>query len=656
MVQLPLFQPRTDWRAPDLTKLPSWKGARRVAIDIETHDPDLKKTGIGVRRKGRMIGVSFAIERDDTTDLSMVPAFYLPFGHEGGDNLDRETVLRYLRDQAAHFRGDIVGANLGYDLDYLAQVDVRFEPRFIRDVQIAEPLLDENQFSYSLQNIAQRNGFEGKDHSHLEVAAMMFGIEDVKAELWKLPARHVGPYAEVDARLPLRLIQAQERRLMAEDEADQRGARLWDLYDLESRLIWPLIKMRRRGVKIDFDQLDRVEARALREEEDALGEVSRLSGVRVTIADINRPTVAGKAIEVATGANLPRTGKNNQPSLKASILQTIKHPIIELYLKAKRFNKLRTTFVASIREHQVNGRVHCTFNQLKRENDEGDSSGTVSGRLSSTDPNLQQQPARDPDIGPFWRAIYVADDGGKWASWDYSQQEPRWITHFAEVSNCVGARAAADRYRADPTIDNHTMMRDMIGWEGKDGRSRAKNIFLGLCYSMGGAKLCRSIGKPTKWITTASGRSIEVAGDEGQAILDQFDQKVPFIREIAMRAENAAKKKGYIRTVLGRRCRFPRAEGGRPGYDWTHKAFNRLVQGSSADQTKKAMLLIEEAGLIHEDLSRSSVALQVHDELDGTVFEEPTIAHVSEIMRTAVPCNVPHLVEPKVGKHWGECK
>lgn len=651
MVQLPLFQPRTDWRPPQIAALPQWKGARRVSIDIETCDPDLKKTGIGVRRRGRVVGVSFAVEWPDNSDLSTAPAFYLPIDHEGGDNLDREIVLQYLRDQAAEFRGDIVGANLQYDLDYLAQVGIIFRPRFFRDVQIAEPLLDENQFSYSLQNIAVRNGFEGKEHSHLEAAGRMFGLGDekqIKGNLWKLPARHVGPYAEVDARLPLRLIQVQERRIVAEDNADQRGNTLWSLYDLESRLLPVLIKMRRRGVRIDFDQLDRVEARTIREEEDALQEVSRLSGVRVTVEDINRPTVAGRAIEVATGMKLPRT-PTGKMSLKKDELSKLKHPVVDLYLKARRFNKLRTTFVESIREHETNGRIHCTFHQLRKDSDDGTGdAGTVSGRLSSGDPNLQQQPARDPDIGPFWRAIYIPDEGAEWACMDYSQQEPRWVVHFAEVSNCIGARKAADTYRNDPKVDNHSMMRDLIGWEGKIGRDRAKNIFLGLCYSMGGAKLCRSIDRPTKWITLQSGKSIEVAGDEGQLILDQFDLKVPFIREIAKRAEEAAQTRGYIRTILGRRCRFPRAEGGRPGYDWTHKAFNRLVQGSSADQTKKAMVDADDAGI--------RLQLQVHDELDLSIWNRSEADQLSEIMRNCVPCNVPHLVEPKIGKHWGECK
>lgn len=658
-IQLPVFQPRTDWRPPVLSQLPTWAGARRVSVDIETHDPDLKKTGIGVRRRGRIVGVSFAIERADAPP-SAAKGYYMPFGHEGGDNLDREQVLAYLRDQAAAFRGDLVGANLPYDLDYLAQAGVEFRPRFFRDVQIAEPLLDELQMSYSLDNIARRRGMSGKDQLHLELAAKRFGI-DPKADMWKLPGRHVGPYAEVDATLPLQLIQAQENALAAEDD----DGRLWALYDLESRLLPVLLRMRRRGVRVDFEHLDVVEAKSLREEDEALKEFSRLSGVNVSLEDINRPTVVGRAIEAATGAHLPTTPKSKQPSIKLAVLKPYeKHPAVAMYMRARRFNKLRTTFVESIRTHSIGDRVHCTFNQLRATDDGSDEKGTISGRLSSTEPNLQQQPNRDKEIGPFWRAIYLPDEGQQWACLDYSQQEPRWVVHFAEVTGCRKAAEAAEKYRTDPTTDNHSMMTKIVygddyeqAWyddeshpnhkNAKKLRTDCKTIYLGLLYGMGGAKLCRGLGYETKWIENRAGRLIEVAGPEGQAVLDKFHAGVPFIAELVQRVEAVAKKRGYIRTILGRRCHFPRNEQG-PGYDWTYKALNRLIQGSSADQTKKAMVDADDAGI--------ALQLQVHDEIDLSITSLDQAQHLAEIMRTTVQCNVPAAVDIEVGPNWGKVK
>lgn len=658
MVQLPLFSPTTDWRPPSFNDLPSWAGARRVAIDIETSDPELKKTGIGVRRKGRIVGVSFAIEYPDIPNLTKAPCFYMPFGHEGGDNMDEAKVIEYLRDQAKLFTGDMITANGSYDYDYLAQREIVFRrARFFRDIQIAEPLIDENQFSFSLDAVLTRNGFEGKNESHLAKAAAMFGV-DAKAEMWKLPARHVGPYAEADASRLLPLIQKQEMRIRALDDANPGGARLWDLYDLESQLMPVLIKMRRRGVAVDFDQLDRVEGKTYQEEEASLAEVTRLSGVKVTTADINRPTVVGKAMEAALGKPLKRT-KNGKPSIAMDTLKALgDHPVVEHFLRARRFNKLRTTFVESIRNHSVNGRIHCSFHQLRRQKEDGGSAGTITGRLSSGDPNLQQQPARDPEIGKMWRAIYIPDPGGRWACLDYSQQEPRWLVHFAELSNCIGAREAAERYRNDPTTDNHDMMTIMIhgqqawdSWgpkERKFHRGNAKTIYLGLCYAMGGAKLCHGLGLDTKWITTRSGKDIEVAGDEGQALLDLFDSKVPFIKELARRAENRAKGRGWIKTVLGRHLHFPLKKDGSGKFDWTHKALNKLIQGSSADQTKKAMVLADQAGI--------RLQLQVHDELDFTIWSDEEAQHCAEIMRTCVPCNVPAKVDIEVGPNWGEIK
>lgn len=656
MVQLPLFSPTTDWRPPQVSKLPSWKGARRVALDIETRDPDLKKTGIGVRRNGYITGVSFAIEWPDSPNLANAPCFYLPVAHEGGDNLPKDQVLRYLRQQAQVFEGDIVTAGGSYDLDYLAQVGIIFRAvRFHRDIQNAEPLLDENQFSFSLDSVLIRNGFEGKNESHLYQAAAMFGV-DPKAEMWKLPARHVGPYAEADASRLLPLIQRQENRIQALDDANPGGARLWDLYNLESQLMPVLIKMRRRGVAIDFDQLDRVEAKTYQEETASLEEVTRLSGVQVTSADINRPAVVGKAIETTLGIKLPRT-KTKKISIKASVLEALgDHPVVEHFLRARRFNKLRNTFVESIRAHAIKGRVHCTFHQMRRQKEDGGSAGTITGRLSSGDPNLQQQPARDPEIGKLWRAIYIPEPGETWSCLDYSQQEPRWLVHFAEMSNCIGAHGAAERYRNDPTTDNHDMMTRLIhgdeawnSWgkkERKFNRGNAKTIYLALCYAMGGGKLCRSLGLPTVWKAKRNGDMYEAAGEEGQALIDLFNSKVPFIKELARRAENRAKSRGWIKTILGRHLRFPLKKDGSGQFDFTHKALNKLVQGSSADQIKRAMVTADEAGI--------RLLLQVHDELNISEAGTEQSSHLGEIMLNAVPCNIPHQVDIERGPNWGE--
>lgn len=632
---LPTHEPQSDWVAPEVSCLPSWHDAKRVAIDCETRDPDLLRLGPGVRRGASIVGVSFAVEDG--------PSYYLPVGHEAGGNVDRAKVFEYLKDQARSFRGDLAGANLSYDLDFLLQAGVDFRPRRFRDCLIAEPLLDENQFSYSLEAVASRRGLPGKEERGLRQAASAFGL-DPKADLWRLHAKHVGPYAERDARLPLLLLRKQEREIEEQE--------LETVWDLECRVLPVLVQMRRRGVRIDRDHIAVVEERCGREEVASMAEFSRLVGKRILPEDMNKAALVGPAIESATGQKLPRTPsgmfqvKMNLERSNLLGLDGLIHPAVAMYLRARRFNKCRTTFVESIREHAVGDRVHCSFNQMKVEREDGDTRGTVSGRLSSGDPNLQQQPNRDPEIGPLWRSIYLPEEGEEWACLDYSQQEPRWVVHFAERTGCYMAREAGDRYRANPALDNHQMVADMIGWPGKEGRKKAKGIYLGKIYGMGDAKFCRSVGLPTVDVTRWDGTIREEAGPEGRKMLDEFRDRAPFLGEVAMKAVLRAKEQHFVKTILGRRCRFEVAPNGKVLY--THKSLNRIVQGTSADQTKKAMVDAEDAGI--------PLRLQVHDELDLSVASREMGDRLAVIMRDAIPCRVPHLVEPKYGRSWGELK
>lgn len=317
----------------------------------------------------------------------------------------------------------------------------------------------------------------------------------------------------------------------------------------------------------------------------------------------------------------------------------------------------------------INGRIHCTFNQIARETESGDQKGARYGRLSCILPNLQQQPSRD-EFASFWRSIYVPDEGGIWGCLDYSQQEPRWTTHFAASMNLTKAPEAAKQYRDDPTTDNHDMMAELTGV----ARKQAKAIYLGLCYGEGGAKLCDDLGLPTRWAVSIksqhSKREVHyfesqheatiakdefegetfmwrAAGKEGQEILDKFDRKAPFVKKLAKAAEKRAKQKGFIVTVGGRRLNFP--EGARGGYDFTHRALNRLIQGSAADQTKTAMVNAFDAGF--------DLQLQVHDEFDATFSSVEEAKACGKIMTDCIPGTlVPFKVDVEMGPSWGEIK
>lgn len=886
-MQFPLFQPSTDWRPPALSGLPSWRDAKRVAVDVETNDPDLRELGPGVRREGCYIaGVAFAIEDG--------PAFYLPVAHRGGGNLDKKKAFQYLRDQAAVFKGDIVGANLQYDLDWLEEAGVSYSPRFFKDVQVAEPLIDELQYRYSLDAIAERYGIPGKSEDHMRKAAELFGFPQnkVKDNIWQLPSKHVGAYAEQDVRLPLQLLRRQEKII---DDQD-----LWRAFEMECRLLPVLVAMRRRGVAVDFEELEKVEAWARRKEIEALKKVTHLTGIRLAPSDTTKATALAPCLE-KVGVKVPRTPKADLPSITTDFLKSVDHEIGALLISARKFNKTYGTFVSSIQRYHAAGRIHCTFNQLRRERDDGsDDQGTRYGRLSCSGPNLQQQPARDPEIGPRWRSVYIPDGDDLWACLDYSQQEPRWLTHFAAISGCRGAEAARQSYIEDPATDIHNYMAQLTGldrdksktillgrcigygtlvhtdqglkqvqevtkhdllWDGIEyvahdgviikGRKECINVggtwltpdhevatpdgwfqaqdlstlnrplgwfmasspskrlawdqeagsspsnavapvvkrllqaetiwspvnqhavmrvvtkrllrhlrnmetcrtpivrdfltefvqslvdvsqnhindtgsvespftlhgslieecfsntwshFLGgmthllrltgstmtetmnqetygssrtkktreivvfdilnsgprnrfcigagllasNCYGMGGAKFCFRVGLPTKTVISKRlGREIEVAGDEGQALLDKFDQEAPYVHEIALRAQYRAKSRGYIELIDGRRCRFPERPGG-GDWEWTHKALNRLIQGCSAVQMKKAMVDAHEAGY--------NLQLQVHDEIDLTIQSISEAKDLEAIMLNAVECSVPHKVDIETGLSWGTVK
>lgn len=672
-LQLGFFTPEARWKPPSLSDLPSWKGAKRIAIDAETRDPSIgNKLGPGDIRDGYTVGWAFAIEGG--------PKHYLPFRHEGGDNLPAEAVLGYLREQIKDFEGEFVGANLSYDMGYGYNDGFEWNTNAkFRDIQIADPLIYELHMSYSLANIGKRHGIEAKDESMLLDAARSYGL-DPKKGLWRLPARFVGEYGEQDVTSPLEILRAQEKVI---DEKDLRS-----IWDLESDVLPALVRMRRRGVRIDFDRLAQIEAWTLSEEKKAYDLIRQETFILLGSDDIWKPASIAPVLE-NIGIRLNKTS-TGAPQIDKDLLKAANHPVASAILHARKVNKLRTTFAASIHKYHVNGRIHCSFNQIAREDEDGDQKGVRYGRLSAGDPNMQQQPSpdRDPIIAGEWRKIFIPEDGAIWGCNDYSQQEPRWTTHFAALMDLPKAREAAMRYQNDPNTDNHDMMTRLIhgdaqvdAWltEGsknyKVNRGYSKNIFLGLCYGEGGAKLCHDIGKPTRWahiygwgdnrrtdfyeyrheamaarMESGKGFIRESAGEEGQEILDNFDQEVPYVRALAKAATARGEERGFVRTVLGRQLHFEQRDDG--SYDYTHKALNRIIQGSSADQTKLAIVELDRAGLF--------IQLQVHDETDGSFSSVAEAQKAGEIMRdcilTRVKPWVPFKVDTEVGKSWGEVK
>jgi len=638
-VQIPLYHiVEKPWHPTPVSALPDWPEHGKVCIDVETRDDHLKKLGPGVRRGAYIAGFSFAIDGG--------PSFYVPVRHAGGDNIDNpEMAWLYLRNQAKRFKGILVGANLQYDLDYLAERGVAFTPEWFRDVQIADPLIDESHLSYSLDNIAQRWGFGGKLEEELRRAADDWGVNP-KKELWKLPARHVAKYAIGDVTLPLAILKRQER------EIDNQG--LWKIYNLESQVLPILLEVRRRGVLIDQEQVARVERYAIAEAQKALDFVKHKTGCVVSFDNV---TNASALIGVMShmGITLAQNAKGKY-LLDKQMLMAMKDPITDAIVRARGLNKLNNTFVASIRSHMTDGRIHCSFNQLKGSSsqdhelqDPDEEKGVRYGRLSSSNPNLQQQPSRD-EWAQLWRSIYLPESGMLWASSDYSKQEPRVLTHYAELTKCRGAYEFAEKLRQDAT----TCPYKTLALATKTEYKATKIIYLGLSYSMGGAKLCKTLGLPTCWKPDRQGRMREMAGEEGAALFRMFHEGAPFIRQLNYKIQDAIQDRGYIRTLLGRKLHFPLkafpsrnpVTGKDENYDWAHKGLNRLIQGSSADQTKQAVVNLHEAGIY--------VQLQVHDEVAASVTGQAQADQMGQIMRDAVKLTVPMNVDVETGASWGD--
>lgn len=611
--------PDTGWELPEgEDAFPSLQGQGMIAVDCETYDPDLTTRGPGAQRDGRLVGIAIGTEAGFRQ--------YYPIGHEIGPNLPREYVIEWLQRELATSVPK-VGANLLYDLDFLHAAGVKPAGPFY-DVQVAEPLLDETRLSYSLESIAQKHLDEGKQEGALTNWLTIAYGKNVKGNIWRAPPAVVGPYAESDVDLPLRIFAKQRVQLGAEG--------LWDLFLLESKLIPMLLAMRQRGVCVDLPRAEAMYADMEARQATALEQIKDLSGVAVDLwAAESLARVFDKL-----GVEYPKTEKTGAPSFRKEWLEHHAHPVTNMIRDARNLDKLKETFIKGyILEGHTNGRIHCQFNQLR-----SDDGGTVSGRFSSSHPNLQNIPARSAD-GKLIRRVFVPEEGQRWWKFDWSQIEYRLIAHYAARTKCTGIKPVIQRYREDASTDYHQAIADMTGLD----RAYAKGLNFGLAYGQGIDLLCKNLN---------------VERDVGQGIIDNYHSQSPFIRQLAQQATAKASEKGEIKTLLGRKRRFNAWEkrgeifqeevpGSRRAF--THKALNALIQGSAADVMKTAMVQIWESGACDV---LGAPHLTVHDELDGSLPENgnEALQDVQNIMEHCVKLEVPLLADGGVGANWGELK
>ena len=619
MTQIPLFQPPSEWTPPE--KFPDLSDAKEIAVDLETYDPNIKETGPGwAVDNGYIAGVAIAVEGWKG---------YFPIRHEGGGNFD-ERILKKQVQRIMDLPCDKIFHNAAYDVGWLRWWGVEVKGKII-DTLIAAPLIDENRFRYSLNELGKDYLKETKSEALLYEAAREWGV-NAKAEMWKLPAMYVGPYAEQDADLTLRLWQYFKVEIIRQE--------LSSIFDLETRLFPCLLDMKTKGVRVDLAKAEKIKKDLQKKEDFLLFQIKKDTGVDV---DIWAAVSVAKAFD-KLDIRYERTAKSDQPKFDKNFLSTHEHPLAKMVVQAREFNKARTTFIDTILTHQYHGRIHADINQMR-----SDTGGTVTGRFSYSNPNLQQIPARNKDIGPLIRSIFVPDEGCKWGSFDYSQQEPRVLVHFAALTGggLKGADEVIESYKTEDP-DFHQAVADMAGID----RRTAKTINLGMMYGMGKGKLASELG---------------LGKEDTEDLFAKFHANVPFVKQLMEQATRKADHIGYLRTLLGRRCRFdlwePRAFGIHKalplweaekeyGRDlkraWTYKALNRLIQGSSADMTKKAMVDLYEEGIIAH--------IQVHDELNCSIDSDREKNKIKEVMENTVELKVPLKVDAEVGPSWGEIK
>jgi len=617
-VQKPLFKPQTEWIPPE--DFPNLSREKEIAIDLETKDPNLNVAmGSGsVTGVGEIVGISLATD---------VWSAYYPIAHEGGGNIDKKTVLKWLQE-VLNTSADKIFHNAMYDVCWLRAIGLTVKGRII-DTMIASALVDENQMRYDLNNCSKRYIGQGKDENALYAAAKEWGVE-AKAEMYKLPALYVGAYAEKDAELTYHLWQELKQEIINQD--------IHSIWELETDLFPCLIDMKFLGVRVDQEQAALEKKLLLQQEKKLLQEVKHESGIDVQI------WAARSIAKVFDKLKLPyeRTLKTQAPSFTKNTLTHHPHPLVKKIAAIREINKAHTTFIDTILKHTHKGRIHAEINQLR-----GDGGGTITGRFSYSNPNLQQIPARNKDLGPRIRALFIPEEKCKWGCFDYNQQEPRLVVHYAALLNIYGVNEVMDAYK-EGDADFHSIVAEMA----EIPRLQAKTINLGLFYGMGKNKLQAELG---------------VNKARAEDLFRTYHGKVPFVKALMDATMARAQDSGKIRTLLGRLCRFhlwepnqfgihktlPHEEALRehgPGIRraYTYKALNKLIQGSAADMTKKAMLELYKEGIIAH--------IQVHDELDISIKDDKEAERIVEIMESAVRLEIPNKVDYEAGKNWGNIK
>jgi len=599
-----------------LDKLEEWiaraQAARILAVDTETNSLDAISA--------ELVGVSLAIGPND--------ACYIPLGHGGSDmfaekpeQVDRDAAIAALKPLLENDAVLKIGQNIKYDLNVLARHGISVAP--IDDTMVISFALDAGS---GTDGIGGGHGMDELAERHLGHTCMSFkevcGTGKKQIPFGEVPVEVATKYAAEDAEVTWRLWKHLKPRLALEG-----GTKIYERVD---RPLVPVVaRMEREGIKVDRAALSRLSEEFANRTAAIEAEIHEIAGGEFTIGS---PKQLGEVLFDKLGYKGGKKGKSGQYSTDQSVLEKLAiegAPIANKVLEYRQLTKLKSTYTDALQEaiNARTGRVHTSYSLV----------GAQTGRLSSTDPNLQNIPIRT-EIGREIRKAFVPAAGNVLLAADYSQIELRLAAHMADVPQLREA------FEADEDIHARTAQ-EMFGTVDRDTRARAKTVNFAILYGISRWGLAGRLG---------------VEADEAQEIIDTYFQRFPGIQNYIHETLESVRERGYSETLFGRKTWFPRInsknQAERQGSE--RAAINAPIQGTSADIIKRAMArmlpALEEAGLPHVRM-----LLQVHDELvfelpEGDVEKaSPVIEKVmAEAAEPAVTLTVTLGVEIGTGASW----
>jgi DNA polymerase I-like protein with 3'-5' exonuclease and polymerase domains len=639
--------PETGWVRP--TNFPDLSSASAICIDTETKDPELKDYGAGWGRgRGHIIGL--AVATDDGFKG------YYPVRHENDehDNFNPAQVFSWAKEQLSRPHQWKVGHNLLYDLGFLFQEGVNVVGP-LHDTWIGEKLIHHREDA-SLEATGQRRVGKGKKSTLLlRWLHQTYGRgptpedddldESQKGNLFRAPPRLVGPYAESDVELPLEIGRVQLELL------DKMG--LMPVFEMENALLPLLVRMRTAGVTVDIPAAEKADRELTVEINNLQKEIDHIAGEHL---EVNSGDKVGNYL-ASQGFNLPQTEKTKKYSVTEEILKKVEHPVAEKIIDLKELMKFQSTFIRSyILDSAVQGRIHANFNQMQ----------AVTGRFSSSQPNLTNIPSRNPELMRMIRGIFVPDPGhAEMRKLDYAQVECRILAHFATGK---GSDELRKQYNNDPKTNYHKFTHGMIlRLTGQDlPHKSVKNCNFAIGYGASNKKLARMIG---------------LSKEEVEPFFDAYHGALPFVRDTMESISRDISARGHSLTIMGRRVEFDRFEprfmsgqdnermslpikeavakwGSNITRAFLYRGLNYTVQGSAADLLKAAIVKCWKDGIydvtgIPKGFIHDEKLLSVPDLSPGTLDAYRELKH---IMETAIKFRVPIIAEGEHGRSWGETK